>query len=397
LILTHKPFLKLFKLISRVIFLVLLVVLGYYAAFAATETLQEFWTVFLIEEDDVNGVVAIYGNKVARRSFFTPNGHLVIIDLLDGSTRHYGIDEYVWGIDWIDMDGDWVVTSNHAPPQNPNTIHAINLVTDEHVAVAPYPGFFVDTQYPAIEGNNIVWMHYRSCCGWDLLHFDLDSRTTISITNDGWQNTEYWPDVSGDWVVWNNGASQSGDIHAYNMATTEHVTVTQDSFAQWYPKIDGNLLTWTDGRNGDLDIYGFDMQTRQEFPLVEGINYQYGQAIDGNLLTWLENLDGGLTFGVYSRNLDTGETSPIYESPFLTAPYGPTFLSGNVVIWVFSEDYSDPRLYGARRLTYQSYLPVAAKADSMTAATYTLLVAAALPDRAKFAHSLHRYNECSPS
>jgi beta propeller repeat protein len=196
-----------------------------------------------------------------------------------------------------------------------------------------------------------------------LLHFDLSSRTTISITNDGGQNTEYWPDVSGDWVVWNNGSLQNGDIYAYNMVTTEHVTVTQDSFAQWYPKIDGDLLTWTDGRNGNLDIYGFDMQTRQEFPLVEGTNYQYGQDIDGDLLTWLENI-GGLTFRVNGQNLTTGETSIIYESIPWTEPYGPTFLSGNVVLWVFNEDFTQPRLYGAKRLTYQSYLPAIAKTDA---------------------------------
>jgi hypothetical protein len=80
-------------------------------------------------------------------------------------------------------------------------------------------------------------------------------------------------------------------------------------------------------------------------------------------LTWLENLDFGLTYGVFSRNLDTEETSFIYQSPPSTAPYGPTFLSGNIVLWVFSEDYSDPRLYGARRLTYQSYLPAVARAN----------------------------------
>jgi beta propeller repeat protein len=326
--------------------------------------LQEFWSVFLIEEDDVSGAVAISGNKVARKGSEFPGSHLVIIDLLDGSERHYGIDEYVAGIEWIDMDGDWVVTNNHAPPQDPHSVHAINLVTDEHVVVYPYPGFYVENYYPAIDGNNIVWMHYRPCCGTDLLHFDLDTRTTISITNDGTLNTEYWPDVSGDWVVWNNSSSQNGDIYAYNMATTELVTVTQDPIPQWYPKIDGNLLTWTDGPSGGRDIYGFDLETRQEFPLVTGSNSQYGQAIDGNLLTWLEYV-GGFTYRIYSRDLDTGETSFIYESIPWTEPYGPTFLSGNVVIWVFAEngDFTEPRLYGARRLTYQTYLPITAKAE----------------------------------
>jgi hypothetical protein len=74
---------------------------------------------------------------------------------------------------------------------------------------------------------------------------------------------------------------------------------------------------------------------------------------------------GGFTYRIYSRDLDTGETSFMYESIPWTEPYGPTFLSGNVVIWVFAEngDFTEPRLYGARRLTYQTYLPITAKAD----------------------------------
>ena len=348
------------------ILLGLLVTLCYYAAFAAAEALQEFWSVFLIEEEDASGSVAIYGNKVARNSGILPAGHLVIIDLLDGSTRHYGVEEYVAGIRWIDMDGDWVVTENNVAPENPDTVHAIHLVTDEHVIVAPFPGYYVENRKPAIDGDNIVWMHYEPCCGWDLLHFDLDSRTTISVTTDGWQNTEYWPDVSGDWVVWNNGSSQNGDIHAYNLVTTEHVTVTQDSAVQWYPKIDGNLLTWTDGRRGPeyRDIYGFDMETRQEFPLVAGSQPAYAQDIDGNILTWYESINGPAS-QIYGRNLDTGETTLIYETIPPSMPYGPTFLSGNIVLWVFAEEgnYTDPRLYGARRLTYQSYLPTVARAD----------------------------------
>lgn len=340
-------------MVKRITLIGLIFALIYLSVYAATEAMQEYWSVFLIEEDDASGAVAINGNKVARNSGDSPFGHLVIIDLLDGSERHYSLNEYPGAVDWIDMDGDWVVTRNN---YSQNSINALNLVTDEHVVVTPPLGF-VDHQLPAIEGNSIVWMYQRPCCGTDLLHFDLDSRTTISITNDGPLNTEYWPDVSGDWVVWNNGSSQSGDIYAYNMATTELVAVTQDSDPQWYPKIDGNLLTWSDGRNGNLDIYGFDMQTRQEFPLVEGANYQYGQDIDSNLLTWLENI-GTLTFRVNGRDLSTGETSVIYESIPWTEPYGPTFLSGNVVIWVFNENFTQPRLYGARRLMYQSYLPV---------------------------------------
>jgi beta propeller repeat protein len=330
----------------------------------ASEAIQEFWSVFLIEEEDASGAVAIYGNKVARNSGEFPVGHLVIIDLLDGSVRHFwDREEYPSGVEWIDMDGDWVVTRNNDAPENPDTIHAINLVTDEHVVVAPFPGYFVNNEKPAIEGNSIIWMQYRQCCAWDLVHFDLQTRTTLSITTDGPLNTEHWPDVSGDWVVWNNGLSQNGDIHAYNMATTEHITVTQDAFAQWYPKIDGNLLTWTDDRNGNRDIYGFDLETRQEFVLVNTPDSDYAQDIDGNILTWYSGVPGTTAYRIYGQNLDTGVRSIIYETKPNSLPYGPTFLSGNTVLWVFDENFTQPRLYGARRLAYQSYLPIAAKAE----------------------------------
>jgi beta propeller repeat protein len=360
--LTNKPFLKQFNKIAVAIFPILIVSLLINVSYAS-EILQEYWSVFLIEEDDISGTVAIYGNKVAKQGFDLPAEHLVIIDLLNGNTRHYGANEYIGGIDWIDMDGDWVVTSNNAPPDNPNTIHAINLVTDEHIVVAPFPGYFVNNEKPAIDGDSIVWMQYRQCCAWDLVHFDLETRTTMSITTDGPLNTEYWPDVSGDWVVWNNGSLQNGDIYAYNMVTTELVTVTQDSFAQWYPKIDGNLLTWTDDRNGNRDIYGFDLETRQEFVLVNTSDSDYAQDIDGNILTWYSGVPGTTAYRIYGQNLDTGVRSIIYETEPNSLPYGPTFLSGNTVLWVFDENFTQPRLYGARRLTYQSYLPIVAKAD----------------------------------
>ena len=350
----------------RVIILLLIITLFYSAAFAVLEAMQEFWSVFLITDEEVSGTVAIYGNKVAKQGFEFPVEHLVIIDLLDGSVRHYSDrEEYPSSVEWIDMDGDWVVTRNDDAPENPDTIHAINLVTDEHVVVAPFPGYFVNNEKPAIDGDSIVWMQYRQCCAWDLVHFDLQTRTTMSITTDGPLNTEHWPDVSGDWVVWNNGSLQSGDIRAYNMATTEHVTVTQDSFAQWYPKIDGNLLTWTDDRNGNRDIYGFDLETRQEFILVNTPQSDYAQDIDGNILTWYSGVPNAIAYRIYGRNLDTGETTLIYETIPPSIPYGPTFLSGNIVLWVFAEEgnYTEPRLYGARRLTYQSYLPAIAKTN----------------------------------
>ncbi len=248
----------------------------------------------------------------------------------------------------IDIYGDWVITEMVCAPESSETIHGFNLLTNEYIKITPYE-FGTANQRPSIDENYVLWTAI-DCCSSDILMYDLDAQTTISVTNDG--GSKHFPDKSGDWIVWSGGSSN--DIYALNLATTEQITITNDPALQWYPRIDGDIIVWTDLRNDDGDVYSYDLSTRQEFPVATGEGTQNNQAIDGGLVTWTEYRDG--IFYIRSLDLATGAYSDVHEHPPDTTILEPSMVSGDRVVWRY-ELALETYLYTAQRLQYQSYLP----------------------------------------
>ncbi len=249
----------------------------------------------------------------------------------------------------IDMYGDWVITHQNCVLEK-DTIHGFNLQTNEYLTIAPYEDDLIGHELPTIDQNYVLWVDV-DCCSSDIRMFDLDTRTTISVTNDGGYKT--FPDKSGDWVVWSGGSSS--DIFALNLLTTEQITITNDSAMQWYPRIDGDFVVWTDQRNDYGDIYGYNLTTRQQFPVATGDSTQINQAIHGSLVTWTEYRDE--TFYIHGFDMSTGEYSVIHEHPPETNIMEPSMVYGDRVVWRYELDL-ETYLYTAQRLQFQSYLPV---------------------------------------
>jgi beta propeller repeat protein len=248
----------------------------------------------------------------------------------------------------IDMYGDWVITEQVCLFET-ETIHAFNLQTNEYIKLTPYE-VGKRNQWPSIDGDYVLWT-VTDCCGTDIRMFDLDARTTISVTNDG--GSKFFPDKSGDWVVWSG--SGTNDIYAYNLATTEKITITNDSPLQWYPRISGNIVVWTDQRNDYGDVYGYDLATRQEFTVAGGVGTQNNQAIDGSLVSWTDYRDE--TFYISALDMATGEYFEIHGHPPDTTIFEPSMVYGDRVVWRYDLN-QETYLYTAKRLRFQSYLPV---------------------------------------
>jgi len=73
-----------------------------------------------------------------------------------------------------------------------------------------------------------------------------------------------YPDISGEWIVYQDGRNGNDDIYIYNLSSGVETQITNEPSQQSHPRISNNLVVWRDWRNDDgslvnSDIYGYDM------------------------------------------------------------------------------------------------------------------------------------------
>ena len=104
------------------------------------------------------------------------------------------------------------------------------------------------------------------------------------------------PDVSGDWIVYQNGRNGNSDIFAYQISTGNEIQITTNSANQYSPRISGNLIVWKDYRDDPVeqdyaDLYGYDLNNRSmgEFTVSVGTEMKRLIGVDGNLVAFLRS------------------------------------------------------------------------------------------------------------
>ncbi len=110
------------------------------------------------------------------------------------------------------------------------------------------------------------------------------------------------PELSGDYVVWEDYRNGNADIYAYRISTGEEFRVTTDENDQQNPVIDGDYIAWEDYRNGNTDIYAYQISTGEEFAVSTDEYDQSGPKIDGDYVVYK-------TFeGLNAYRFSTGDT-----------------------------------------------------------------------------------------
>lgn len=167
--------------------------------------------------------------------------------------------------------------------------------------------------YPAISGNKVVWLHYRSVnttsedqyisslydvCGADItdpahpVPFTIAEkvgRGTPYPYNNFRQAYEKPLDISGNLVVW----EANGDIYGADISDLNHIKVFPICTAaetQSDPAVSGSIVVWTDRRNDAGDIYGADVADPdhvREFEIMVAPGPQSQPDVDGSLVVFV--------------------------------------------------------------------------------------------------------------
>ncbi len=270
------------------------------------------------------------------------------------------------GRDDIALEGDWLVVMHNCDYPAPAKLYAYNLATSELIWIAPPAGTPPGQDWPyepEISGNHIVWQQEDwNSTTIDIYLFDLQSRTAMSLT----QTTPPWgalhPDISQDWVVWDQAKFGTTEQYlvAFNVTTSEQITVSiPGSIYTIPPSIDEGIIVWTDFRNSSLqgDIYGYDLGSHNLITITTGTNHQIEPAIEGDIVVYWEEV-GSSEYVIYGHDLSSNETHLIFQALpdyFIETPFD---IDQQVVVWVVDKpNTTRSDIYGAQQLPQRWYLP----------------------------------------
>lgn len=258
------------------------------------------WVIFPILKGDRIGETVIEGNLLAYQNSPVPlTVTIEIVNLTTYQTRTLRIGQELpcWPYYTIDLFGDWLVldASCPVPPPTRYEAYAFNLLTDELIILSPTPDTppeMDNGQEVAIYEDQVVWV--ASNMGGeqrDVYLRDLTLGITSRITTNEAVRMEFYPDIYGNWIAWQSYASDWSNhlIEAYNVVSTEYITIPIVQVDGVGPHIDGDLIVWDEERDGnDSDIWGFDLTTHQLFPIISDDIDQDESFVANGLITYNE-------------------------------------------------------------------------------------------------------------
>lgn len=211
---------------------------------------------------------------------------------------------------------------------------------------------------PRMADDRIVWVQGDNS-DWNIWGYDLRTDTASPVTTS--PSGQYYPVISGDYVIWEDDRESLGypipddrDIYGKNLLTGEEFCVYDGMWEQIRPAIDGDIVVWEDHRNEspygwpEADIYGCDLRTMQVFPIAVDIEaLAIRPDISGDIIVWEDSrpvAEGEDPWpNIYGYDMSTGEEFVICDAPGSQA--NPK-ISGNIVVWTDNRDGVSMNIYG---------------------------------------------------
>lgn len=312
------------------------------------------------------------------------------------------------------VKGDWVVWQQDDYARY--AIVAFNTVSHETIALPATPRGVADSSYsylntpsdnvvPRTNGKAVVWQDFSNDPFWGIYLSSLTPGSGGSaepiIADPAYDQKS--PDISGEYIVYENWSGGQADIYLYFYANKTAVRISQFSNDDLNPSIDGTRIVWhrNNETTGFNAIYLYDLmtgRTRQLTPAGSLFN-QANAKISGDLVVVQDDrLIGAMQ--VYAYRLTTNPPAEMWITPASGSMKINPAVSGNRVVW---EDYrngvgDDSDIY-LLTLGSSETCPVADFALSPSAVktgdTVTFTAAGARPGASAISHRVWNFSDGS--
>ena len=181
----------------------------------------------------------------------------------------------------------WVVYQVRSidEPGAPWQLEAFNIVTGERDLV--YPGQD-DQVNPAVDAGRVAWRDLRDPGNGEIYVQNLETGETMRLTNDLFG--QFFPDIRGDWVVWQDNREGQVEIFAYNLHEGREVRLTDGVGNKARPFIEGNWVLYEEDSFAfeTNNLHLLDIESRRSVPLTyDPANKSRAALVAGQVL-WQE-------------------------------------------------------------------------------------------------------------
>ncbi len=192
---------------------------------------------------------------------------------------------------------------------------------------------------PKIDHARIVWSGNIDTVSLinPIVLFDVNTQVTETIVQ---TRGGFWPDVSGDIVVWMDLRNGTPDIYGYDLQSKQEFEVVVADGEQAMPNTDGRFVVWQDARrdpgSNDYDIFGYDMREHREFVVSARKGDERSPKVDGDYVVWFDFV--GSNVDVYAYDLQRHTLLTIAADEHAN---GDPDISGGIVVWTQYERPND--------------------------------------------------------
>lgn len=289
-----------------------------------------------------------------------------LLNMSTGYTRTLHIGQHIpcWPDGRVELFAEWLVMEAWCATEDYEA-YAFNIMTDELIIIPPpanAPPSMTSVSSVAIDGTEIVLtLHQPFTNITDLFIYDVQTRQSAFLTENGSSRQEYNADIQNGWVTWDSYDPDDTNhlIEIYQLSSNTHITLTQTTGGD--PQIYGDWVVWSEAISAtNFDIWGYNIQTSQSTPLVTDPKGQILDNVHQNLVTYREESSPGSyiyeTIWVY--DLDTEMSSLVFDGGVSDVNFIDEVGIYEALLYWDQEDSTGLRsIVGARQLPIRFFLP----------------------------------------
>jgi beta propeller repeat protein len=145
-------------------------------------------------------------------------------------------------------------------------------------------------------------------------------------------NNCYWPDVSGNYVVYSDWSEGPSNVYVYNIEAGTTIEIGPEGQDNFTPSIDGDRVVYVTGNDGSWSIRMYTISTQTDTEICEVGHARPQPAISGDRIVYRNGTTEQGANEIYAIDLNDPYLTPTQISDAYSRNFRP-MVDGDYAVW----------------------------------------------------------------